>query len=42
MRPLRIIQDPALEIRRRLETFHYRAVASSTMPISSSVKPYNS
>ena len=42
VRPLRIVQDSALVIRCNLETFYYRAVASSTMPISSFVRPYNS
>jgi hypothetical protein len=40
--PLRIIQNPPLEVRRNLETFHYRVVDSSTIRISSSVSPYNS
>jgi len=31
--PLRIVQNAPLEIRRYLETFHYLAVASSTICI---------
>jgi hypothetical protein len=39
VRPQRIVQNSPLEVRRYLEIFHYLAVASSTMPVSSSVRP---